>query len=56
MTLRIEKKITGYSVVTPEDRKEPAPAPAAAAKAPRAAEVIQMHERKIGRASCRERV
>ena len=45
MTLRIEKKITGYSVVTPEDRKEPAPAPAAAAKAPRAAEVIQMHER-----------
>ena len=45
MTLRIEKKITGYSVVTPEDKKESASAPAAVAKAPRVAEVIQMHER-----------
>ncbi|MGY0559924.1 MULTISPECIES: TSCPD domain-containing protein [unclassified Luteimonas] len=45
MTLRIEKKITGYSVVTPDDKKEPVSAPAAESKAPRAAEVIQMHER-----------
>ena len=43
MTVRIEKKITGYSVATPEDRKDP-PAPAAAVKSP-GADVIQMHER-----------
>ena len=44
MTVRIEKKITGYSVATPEDRKEAAAAPAAEAKSP-GADVIQMHER-----------
>jgi len=43
MTVRIEKKITGYSVATPEDRKEAAAAPAPA-RSP-GADVIQMHER-----------
>src|SRR5690606_12689017 len=44
MTVRIEKKITGYSVATPEDRREATAAPAAAARSP-GADVIQMHER-----------
>jgi hypothetical protein len=45
MAIKIEKKITGYNVVKPEDKAAPAVAPAPAAKAePRQAEVIQMHE------------
>src|SRR5690606_16659790 len=45
MTVRIQKKITGYSVATPEDSKAAAaPAPAEAAAKP-SADVIQMHER-----------
>ena len=45
MTVRIQKKITGYSVATPEDSKAAAAAaPADAARKP-SADVIQMHER-----------
>jgi hypothetical protein len=49
MAIKIDKKITGYNVVKPEDKAAPAAAsdqPKAAAKAaePRQAEVIQMHE------------
>ena len=46
MAIKIEKKITGYNVVKPEDKAAPAAAPAPQAKAaePRQAEVIQMHE------------
>ena len=43
MTVTIKKKITGYSVATPEDRKAAvAPVPA---EAKPTADVIQMHER-----------
>lgn len=49
MAVKIEKKIKGYAVVTPEDRakeaKAAAPAPRVDAEARPAAEVIQMHER-----------
>ncbi|QQP94148.1 NrdJb [Lysobacter enzymogenes] len=51
MAVKIEKKIKGYSVVTPEDKAKDAAAKAAAASAPAApaelptADVIQMHER-----------
>lgn len=47
MTLRIEKKITGYSVASPEGEKEAAPVAAEAAPAAKSpgADVIQMHER-----------
>jgi len=44
MAIKIEKKITGYNVVKPEDKVAATPAPAAAPKEPRQAEVIQMHE------------
>jgi hypothetical protein len=45
MAIKIEKKITGYNVVKPEDKAAPAAAPEPKAKAePRQAEVIQMHE------------
>ena len=45
MTVRIEKKIKGYSVVTAEDKaKDAAPAPPAVVEAPED-NVIQMHER-----------
>ena len=45
MSIKIEKKITGYNVVKPEDKPAPATVAAAKAKAePRQAEVIQMHE------------
>lgn len=51
MAVKIEKKIKGYSVVTPEDKAKEAAAKAAAASAPAAPaepagdNVIQMHER-----------
>jgi len=51
MAVKIEKKIKGYSVVTPEDKAKDAAAKAAAASAPAAPaelpadNVIQMHER-----------
>ncbi|MDO1527700.1 NrdJb [Fulvimonas sp. R45] len=46
MAIKIEKKITGYNVVKPEDKAAPAAAPETKARAaePRQAEVIQMHE------------
>jgi hypothetical protein len=45
MAIKIEKKITGYNVVKPEDKVAANPVAAAAApKEPRQAEVIQMHE------------
>lgn len=47
MAIRIDKKITGYAVATPEDKakapEQPAPAPAASEE--RGAKVIQMHEK-----------
>ena len=48
MAIKIEKKITGYNVVKPEDKAAPAAASASAqvvAKPaePKQAEVIQMH-------------
>ena len=43
MSIKIDQKITGYNVVKPED-KVAAPVAPAAAKEPRQAEVIQMHE------------
>ena len=43
MSIKIDQKITGYNVVKPED-KAAAPVAPAAAKEPRQAEVIQMHE------------
>ena len=48
MAIKITKKITSYSVATPDDKAAaPAPVPAAAAPAaaPKAAEIIHMHER-----------
>ncbi|MFO1494578.1 MAG: NrdJb [Lysobacterales bacterium] len=48
MTIKISKKITGYSVQKPEDKAKvevPAPAPAPVAEDAKAAEVIHMHER-----------
>lgn len=44
MAIKIDKKITGYNVVKPEDKVAATPVTAAAAKEPRQAEVIQMHE------------
>jgi hypothetical protein len=44
MAIKIEKKITGYNVVKPEDKVAANPVTAAAPKEPRQAEVIQMHE------------
>ncbi|CAM5340162.1 TSCPD domain-containing protein [Rhodanobacter lindaniclasticus] len=45
MATKIDKKITGYNVVKPEDKAaEPAAASPARAAAPKQAEVIQMHE------------
>ena len=45
MSIKIEKKITGYNVVKPEDKPALATVAVAKAKAePRQAEVIQMHE------------
>lgn len=45
MATKIDKKITGYNVVKPEDKvAAPAVAAPAAAKEPPMAEVIQMHE------------
>jgi len=47
MTVRIQKKIVGYSVATPEDSKEGKAGAAAPAEPARkaSADVIQMHER-----------
>ncbi|WP_374249725.1 NrdJb [Thermomonas sp.] len=49
MTVRIDKKIKGYAVVTPDDKANPpasaAPAPAPAPAADAVYNVIQMHER-----------
>ena len=47
MTVRIQKKIVGYSVATPEDSKEGKAGAAQAAEPARkaSADVIQMHER-----------
>src|SRR5690606_4831657 len=47
MAIRIDKKITGYAVATPEDKAKAAeqPAPAPAASEERGAKVIQMHEK-----------
>ncbi|EIL98313.1 NrdJb [Rhodanobacter thiooxydans] len=44
MAIKIEKKITGYNVVKPEDKVAAAPVTAAAPKEAPTAEVIQMHE------------
>ncbi|HUW54973.1 MAG TPA: NrdJb [Rhodanobacter sp.] len=44
MSIKIEKKITGYSVVKPEDKVAAPKATAAAPKEAPTAEVIQMHE------------
>ena len=50
MAVKIEKKITGYAVVTPEDKDKPVAGAAVArekveAEAPRIADIIHMHER-----------
>ncbi|QSX73881.1 NrdJb [Lysobacter arenosi] len=47
MAVKIDKKIKGYSVVTPEDKAKEAarPAPVAAVESLPTADVIQMHER-----------
>ncbi|OOG53336.1 NrdJb [Rhodanobacter sp. C03] len=44
MAIKIDKKITGYNVVKPEDKVAATPVTAAAPKELRQAEVIQMHE------------
>jgi hypothetical protein len=44
MAIKIDKKITGYNVVKPEDKVAANPVTASASKEPRQAEVIQMHE------------
>ncbi|MEY2116490.1 MULTISPECIES: TSCPD domain-containing protein [Rhodanobacter] len=44
MAIKIDKKITGYNVVKPEDKVAAAPVAAAAPKEAPMAEVIQMHE------------
>ncbi|HEY8585089.1 MAG TPA: NrdJb [Rhodanobacter sp.] len=44
MAIKINKKITGYNVVKPEDKVAATPAPASASKDAQLAEVIQMHE------------
>ncbi|GGY13566.1 TSCPD domain-containing protein [Rhodanobacter panaciterrae] len=44
MAIKIEKKITGYNVVKPEDKVAANPVTVAAPKEVRQAEVIQMHE------------
>jgi hypothetical protein len=44
MAIKINKKITGYNVVKPEDKAAAAPAAPAVPKAAPTAEVIQMHE------------
>ncbi|GAB2551723.1 TSCPD domain-containing protein [Rhodanobacter koreensis] len=44
MAIKIEKKITGYNVVKPEDKVAAPPVTASAPKEPPMAEVIQMHE------------
>ncbi|MGH8156862.1 MAG: NrdJb [Rhodanobacter sp.] len=44
MAIKIEKKITGYNVVKPEDKVAATPVTAIAPKEPPMAEVIQMHE------------
>jgi len=44
MAIKIDKKITGYNVVKPEDKVAATPAVAAAPKEAPTAEVIQMHE------------
>ena len=44
MAIKIDKKITGYNVVKPEDKVAANPVGVAASKEPRQAEVIQMHE------------
>ena len=47
MAIRIDKKITGYTVATPDDKAKAAdtPAPAQAVGEERGAKVIQMHEK-----------
>jgi hypothetical protein len=44
MAIKIDKKITGYNVVKPEDKVAATPVTAVAPNEPRQAEVIQMHE------------
>jgi hypothetical protein len=44
MSIKIEKKITGYNVVKPEDKTAATIAAPAVSKEPPMAEVIQMHE------------
>ena len=44
MAIKIEKKITGYNVVKPEDKLAAAPVAVAVPREPAKAEVIQMHE------------
>ncbi|UJJ59717.1 NrdJb [Rhodanobacter denitrificans] len=44
MAIKIDKKITGYNVVKPEDKVAATPVTAAAPKEAPSAEVIQMHE------------
>jgi hypothetical protein len=44
MSIKINKKIKGYAVVTPEDKPEAKPAAAPAKAESSGAEVIQMHE------------
>ena len=44
MATKIDQKITGYSVVQPDDKRDAASVAASAHKAPPMAEVIQMHE------------
>ncbi|KRE82889.1 NrdJb [Rhodanobacter sp. Soil772] len=44
MAIKIDKKITGYNVVKPEDKVAATPVTAAASKEAPTAEVIQMHE------------
>ena len=44
MATKIDQKITGYSVVQPDDKRDAASAAASTSKAPPMAEVIQMHE------------
>src|SRR5690606_31287723 len=50
MAVKIDKKITGYAVVTPEDKDKPVagasvPRQKAEAELPKTADVIHMHER-----------
>ncbi len=45
MSIRIDRKITGYSVAGPDDKPVPAPLPEPVLAERKSAEVIQMHEK-----------